>query len=313
MSIRFRQLKYFMKVVELGSFTHAADSLNVAQPALSQQIAKLEHTLGTQLLIRSSRGATPTENGRIIYRHGCLILQQLDNAISELRATDESPAGHVSVGLPGSVSMIAAVPILTRIREVLPNVIPEIKEGNNDYIEELLLNGRLDVAVLYRSRSIAGVDSDILLREKLFLVCSTNAAFDVPDAGIVTIEDLSRIPLVLPVAGAPKRELIEAQLRSHELPINVVVETAATATTLDAVRAGIGAGILPWSAFASGLKEDDVRVFPLDRPNFTRPMSICTASDQPNSAAARRVEKIVIEVIRSMVKNDEWREVEMLD
>ena len=78
--MNFRRLKYFVKIVDIGSLTQAAEVLHIAQPALSQQVATLEGELDQQLLIRTKRGVTPTEAGKILYTHARTILRQCEQA-----------------------------------------------------------------------------------------------------------------------------------------------------------------------------------------------------------------------------------------
>lgn len=78
--MNLRRLKYFVKIVDMGSLTQAADCLHIAQPALSQQLATLEGEVNQQLLIRSKRGVTPTAAGKTLYQHALMILQQCEQA-----------------------------------------------------------------------------------------------------------------------------------------------------------------------------------------------------------------------------------------
>ena len=73
-----RRLKYFVKIVDIGSLTQAAEGLHIAQPALSQQVATLEGEMDQQLLIRTKRGVTPTEAGKNIDTHASPILRQTE-------------------------------------------------------------------------------------------------------------------------------------------------------------------------------------------------------------------------------------------
>ena len=81
--LNLRRLKYFVKIVDIGSLTQAADVLHIAQPALSQQLATLEGEFRQQLLVRTKRGVTPTDAGMVLYRHAQIILRQFDQAQSE--------------------------------------------------------------------------------------------------------------------------------------------------------------------------------------------------------------------------------------
>jgi len=85
--MRFRQLRYFCKIVECGSFSRAAATIHVAQPALSQQIAELETQMGVELLQRSARGVRATRAGEVLYREALAILRQLDQIPSLVRST----------------------------------------------------------------------------------------------------------------------------------------------------------------------------------------------------------------------------------
>ncbi|MVZ10491.1 LysR family transcriptional regulator, partial [Serratia marcescens] len=97
--MNFRRLKYFVKIVDIGSLTQAAEVLHIAQPALSQQLATLEGELKQQLLIRTKRGVQPTEAGNILYAHAQTILRQCEQAQSAVNSAGQAMSGQVSLGL----------------------------------------------------------------------------------------------------------------------------------------------------------------------------------------------------------------------
>ena len=92
--MNLRRLKYFVKIVDIGSLTQAADVLHIAQPALSQQLATLEGEVRQQLLVRTKRGVTPTEAGKVLYRHAQLILRQCEQARVDMNAAGRGPVGR---------------------------------------------------------------------------------------------------------------------------------------------------------------------------------------------------------------------------
>ena len=92
-----KQLEYFVRVAELGSFTRAAIALDVAQPALSRQVRLLEVELRQNLLVRNGRGATPTEAGKLLLAHGRGILHQVERAREELGRVRGALAGRVAI------------------------------------------------------------------------------------------------------------------------------------------------------------------------------------------------------------------------
>lgn len=100
--MNFRRLKYFVKIVDIGSLTQAAEVLHIAQPALSQQVATLEGELNQQLLIRTKRGVTPTDAGKILYTHARAILRQCEQAQLAVHNVGQALSGQVSIGFaPG--------------------------------------------------------------------------------------------------------------------------------------------------------------------------------------------------------------------
>lgn len=97
--MNLRRLKYFVKIVDIGSLTQAAEVLHIAQPALSQQVATLEGEMDQQLLIRTKRGVTPTEAGKILYAHARTILRQCEQAQLAVNNVGQTLQGQVSIGL----------------------------------------------------------------------------------------------------------------------------------------------------------------------------------------------------------------------
>ena len=146
-----KQLAYFVRVAELGSFTRAAEALGVAQPALSRQVRQLEVELRQSLLARNGRGALPTEAGKLLLAHGRGILHQVQRAHEELGRLRGALAGRVAVGLPTSLARVLTVPLTRAFRQAMPEASLSISEGLSVALLESLLNGRLDIAVLYNA------------------------------------------------------------------------------------------------------------------------------------------------------------------
>ena len=113
--MNFRRLKYFVKIVDIGSLTQADEVLHIAQPALSQQVATLEGELNQQLLIRTKRGVTPTDAGKILYTHARAILRQCEQAQLAVHNVGQSLSGQVSIGFaPGTAASSIPCPYYRR-------------------------------------------------------------------------------------------------------------------------------------------------------------------------------------------------------
>ena len=166
--MNLRRLKYFVKIVDVGSLTQAADILHIAQPALSQQLATLEGEVHRQLLVRTKRGVTPTEAGKVLYRHAQLILRQCEQAQADMAAAGQGLSGAVSVGLaPGTAAAALSLPLLRAVRRRHPGVLLYLNETYGTTLSELIMNGRMDLAVLYGGRTaVHGLSFLPLLKEQ---------------------------------------------------------------------------------------------------------------------------------------------------
>jgi len=119
MSVDFKKLRNFVKIIDAGSMSRAASILRTAQPALSQQLSALEAHFRQKLLIRSNHGVAPTEAGRTLYRHAQILLKQLDQAEADVVRSASTIGGHVSIGLAtyGATGAIS-LPLLKKMAPV---------------------------------------------------------------------------------------------------------------------------------------------------------------------------------------------------
>ena len=170
MSVDFTKLKSFVKIVDAGSVSRAASILRTAQPALSQQIAALRKVdFKHKLLTRSNTGITPTEAGLVLYRHAQLLLKQIEQAKIDIDNSSKSLAGRVSIGLATySTSSALSLPILKEMKALHPQIIVHINDSFGHVLSELIMTGRMDMAIIYGSEPIKGVTLRPLFREELF-------------------------------------------------------------------------------------------------------------------------------------------------
>src|ERR1700723_2996378 len=147
--MQFRQLRYFVKIVDAGSFSRAASLVLVPQPALSQQVAELEERLGVMLLQRSARGVRPTAAGEILYREASEILHQLDQLPSAIIQTSREPKGTVSLGFAVSLAPKLLGGVLEKCRTSLQKMTLRVSYGDSLSLEDKIGSNLIDLAVLY--------------------------------------------------------------------------------------------------------------------------------------------------------------------
>ena len=151
--MQFRQLRYFVKIVDAGSFSRAAALIHIAQPALSQQIAELEGRLGVSLLHRSARGVRPTAAGEILYREAFAILKQLDQLPGIVRSSNGVAQGTVSVGLASLLGPALVGGFVEACRSGLDKVSLKLAVSDSAALREKLSAQSLDLALVFEDEA----------------------------------------------------------------------------------------------------------------------------------------------------------------
>ena len=277
-----KQLEYFVRVAELGSFTRAALALNIAQPALSRQVRLLEVELRQNLLTRNGRGALPTEAGKLLLAHGRGILHQVKRAREELGRVRGSLAGRVAVGLPTSLARVLTVPLIRAFRAELPDATLSITEGLSLPMQESLMVGRLDIAVLYNTKPTAEIDITPLLEEDLLLVQRRPIGLaEDPPPGPITLRELAQLPLVIPTRPNAIRMHVESELANIGCRLNIALEIDGVSAILDLVADGAGSAVLSRNAVSSSIRPSAFSVRTITDPVLRTKVSVATSSRRP--------------------------------
>ncbi len=300
--VNLTRLRYFVKIVDIGSLTQAADILHVAQPALSQQLATLEGEVRQQLLLRTKRGVTPTEAGRVLYRHAQLILRQCEQARVEMMMANEGLTGAVSVGLaPGTAASGLALPLLRAVRARHPGVLLYLNETYGTTLSELIMNGRMDIAVLYGGKAaVHGLSFTPLLRERLFVVGPASMA---APPGPVDLRELAEIDLYLARPYNVVRRMVDDGFAGAGITPRVVAEVESAGTLTAVIAEGLGATILPESMARQILASADAWRREIVNPVIEAPLALCQSDHLPLSEPAKAIREILLELVSSLPGN----------
>lgn len=292
-----RRLAAFVKVVDVGSITRAANILNVAQPGLSQQILSLEHELKARLLDRSPRGVTPTPAGMTLYRHAQRILRQMDEALVNVSRTDRRLNGHVSVGLTAwSSASVLAPELIEAIRHAYPGILLQVCDTFPVPFSEMVLKRQLDMAYIYSGATGRGLRYHDCGRETLVLAVPPGL---LPDQnGPVDPRMLARIPLI----GAPvtsfQRQLVERACASIGEKANIVAEVYTLEVLGATLASGFGGAVLPRRIAALLGKRTELALLPIDY-DMSLPLALCIPETEPLSEAAAAVYGVLLSLISS--------------
>lgn len=297
-----KQLEYFVRVAELGSFTRAAIALDVAQPALSRQIRLLEVELRQNLLTRNGRGAVPTEVGKLLLEHGRGILHQVTLTLEELSAARGALAGRVSIGLPPSLSKLITVPLAKAFRDQLPQAHLTLTEGFSVLMHEGLRVGNLDLAVLYNPDQSADVEMSTLHDDELVLISpvSTRTArsrSSKAGAAPIPLGSVAELPLILPSRPNAFRILIEGEMMTIGKRPNVVLEVDSLNSILSLVKEGMGHAILPSYTLSNFDNASAFRETPIDSPCIRSRLMLVWSSRRPSTQTQKKAMDIVRQVV----------------
>jgi LysR family nitrogen assimilation transcriptional regulator len=311
--VELRQLRYFLRIVELGSFSKAARELYVAQPALSTQITNLETELGAQLLSRSVRGVSPTDAGKSLYLYAQSILRQIEMLREEVSAQSEQPKGPVVIGLPPSVASALAAPLVTQVRREFPQIQLKIVEGLSGHLEDLVSTGKLEMGLLFhdeepmqdRSHSAdRPVGRVAIAKEELLLFTAPN--HPIKDEDPISAEDVGAMDLFLPGLVNVTRKIIERHFESKGVRLKIAVELDSLRTIHALVSAGLGGTILSRSGMQSVRITPKLAAHPIEGLAIYRYLSLCTPNVLAQSNAAKHVSVILIHLIKALIDSGDW-------
>lgn len=309
-----RQLRYFAQIVESGSLSKASRQLFIAQPALSQQLSKMEDEVGKSLLNRSSKGITPTENGLALYHHAKFLLRQLDQAISIARQETGDVHGMVSVGLPATTVSAIGLPLVKSVRERYPGVLLNVVEGMSGHLGHMMRLGQLDLAVLFNNDMACDLGSTPLLDEELFVMLPGHSPLVPARRKGLSIAEVANLPLILPTSTHGLRRRIAAEFEKHSLNAQVVAEIDSLSLLMGCVYSGMGVTIKPMSALQlEGDRGREWRALTITDARITRRNYLYSISQTMLSPAAAAVAAEIRETARRLVKSGEWTGVELVE
>ena len=283
-----RQLQYFVSVVDMGSLSKAAGALSISQPSLSQRISAMEYQLGVPLLLRSAAGVRPTDAGLKLYRHARIVLRQMQEMEVDVVSEGGGAVGQVAVGLPTSIAAVLAVPLVERLALDHPGIRLQLFESLSGYLVELLCNGRLDMAILFRDAESPGVAIRPLFSEYLSVFGAPGVGD--PEASTCDLSLLSGVPLVLPGPSHGLRFLVERAFTQSNAELNVVADIDSLPVMLSLARNGAVATI---SSRAVSMVFPQILARRLINPTISRPVCLCQPTAIPQTAAALAVEETI--------------------
>lgn len=278
-------LATLVTVAEAGSISEAAKRLDYTAPAVSQQLAKLERYVGTDLLVRHHRGVSLTPSGEIIVDHARTIFNELSYTQEALSQVTESLAGHLRIGTFASGGIHLLPPVLSSFWQAHPNVKLRMQEYEPPAGIVALDEGEADLVLSHsyeygpKPSTPKRITTETLLVEELVLVTVAGHALS-HSASRPSWRDLTGRQLITGARGFANREALESLFRSEGYPApNVAFETGNYMTACSLASAGAGIALVPRMMADAALPKHTFDVCTLQRPGLHRTITMAYRND----------------------------------
>lgn len=294
--MELRQLRYFIATYEEASMTLAARRLNVVQPALSQQLSKLEAEVGEPLFLRTPKGMVPTLAGEEAYELFLRVMTDLDVAKQTLSDRSGKIRGRVSIGVVSSVSNNALSETLQIFNAKYPEVKIRTTGGYTTDLTEMLRTSQVDFIVVNAPPHLKAAHMTDILTEDLVLICAeTNPqAF----AGPVTFAELETLELVIPSKRHGLRLIIDQAAATQGVVLQPALEFDELKTIEDFIQDSRFFTVLPPTAVHRAIRQRRLR-YHLITPAVPRRL-VCSVN--PGRPLSKAAELLVEELCHKMVE-----------
>ena len=300
--MNLKQLEYFVRVAELGSFSKAAVVLQVAQPALSRQVRALETDLRETLLLRDGRGVCLTDAGNRLFEHSVAILQLVQRARDDIESRRGEPGGRIVIGLPPSIGRQLTRPLIDTFKSRWPRAKLAVVEGLSAHIAEWIASGRVDIGLLHNPQGQAAIETTPILEEPLCLVGPAPATRRGRRSALpepVAVADLPRYPLIVPERSHAIRKLLDMQAALSGLKLDIAWEVSSVSAIVELVREGYGYAVLTESAVAASGEAERLAAHPLIEPQLISVLCLAVSSSKRPSALAKQAMRLLPELARA--------------
>lgn len=304
--VSFKQLSYFLALAEHGSISAAASALNMAQPSLSENIAKLEKVLDVQLAVRGSRGVQMTEAGAALAKRGEEILRNVNTLVEEIHSLTGEPRGPVSIALPPALSGLLSVPLLETMHSEFPSVRVHIAEAMSGDIVDWVANDRVDIGCVFECYDSVPFSFEPILHEEMFVVTAADEwDGEIGPDGIalqpITPAQIATLPMVLTSPTHGSRKLQERFARAAGIELNVTAVIDGLPHIVEMVSRASAHTILSHGAVINQVRAGTLALIPISHHMPTRTAYLMRKRSRPLSRACVAVESTIRTIVRETV------------
>ncbi|MGE6297068.1 LysR family transcriptional regulator [Guptibacillus hwajinpoensis] len=270
--MELRQLYYFMEVAKREHVTDAANSLHVAQSAVSRQIANLESELGVQLFIREGRNVKLTQVGHIFMDHAETAISEIERARQAVFEFLNPDTGTIRIGFPNSLAAKTLPTVISAFRKEHPSVGFQLRQGSVQDLTDAVSKGEIDIAFVSPvPKDRTDVDGHIFFTEKLLALLPIS--HPLADYPMLRLGQLKNEPFVLFRSGYALHHLVTSACQQVGFKPRIAFEGEDIDTIKGLVAAGLGVSLLPEITLSEQLPGETVKI-ELSEPNVTRTVGV---------------------------------------
>lgn len=288
-------LRTFAQVIELGSFSAAAERGGITQPAVSLQVRQLERRFGLKLVERVGRRAGPTAAGLELLTHIRAIDAALTQAEQAMTAHASQVTGRVRLGTGATACTYLLPPLLADLRRRFPALDVVASTGNTADMLRGLENNTLDIGLVTLPAPGRMIEATPVLEDEFVAIFPARGALAIPDTA--TPQALAALPLVLFEPGARTRRLVDDWFEAAGVAAKPVMELGSTEAMKEIVAAGLGCAVLPRLA-VSGAGQRSALVVRSLTPRLSRTLAIVVRRDKPLSRGLRHLQEALLALRR---------------
>lgn len=273
---RIEHLKSFCLIADLHSFSLAAESIHLSQPALSQQVKALEEDYQTELLHRKGNRITLTEDGRIVYDYALKIIALYDHSIEEVLPNRNKLNGALLIGASSGPGEFPVPILLGMYKQLHPEVNISLKVGDTNEIIDQVLNQSLELGFVGSQHRDSHLTFKPFFNDEMILVLAPSHKF--AQKGTLSLEEFLTIPLILQQQGAGVRDTFIESLKKqgiNQSDLNIFLELGLQDSAKSAVIAGFGGTVISKLGGVGELVSGQLVEVKVQDLDFSRPQMLC--------------------------------------
>jgi len=269
--VKLNQLEIFCKIIEVGSFSRAAEALHLSQPTLTEHVKSLENYLGSALLDRLGREIIPTRAGELLFTYAKKILNLKVEAEQKIHGLKGVLKGNLFLGASTIPGEYVLPPLIKVFRDKFPDIFIRLDISDTRMVTEDILNNRIELGIVGEKLERTKIEYYKFVKDELILVVSPASSW--AEKKSISLENLQEIPFVLREDGSGTRMVMKKTLKDRGFDIShlkVVSMLGSTTAVIQAVKSNVGCSILSRRAVLEELEKGILKYIPIEKIKILR-------------------------------------------